>query len=90
MNGVVFGDHLFIFKLLSTEGQSLLVRKGAFSDLDLALDVADCVPVNVFEYRERRCSLRYDGCGKRAQCVMGGCYRYLDNSRSRPNAITLE
>ena len=39
MEDVEIGDH----QLLSTRGQSLLVGNGAFSDLDLALDVADCV-----------------------------------------------
>ena len=48
MDDVVIGDHPFILERLSTESQPLLVRKGAFSDLNSALDVADCVmPLHV-------------------------------------------
>ena len=43
VDDVVPVHHSFIFELLSTEGQSLLLRKGAILDLDLALDVVNCV-----------------------------------------------
>ena len=43
MDDAVIGDHPFILGLFSTEGRSLLARRGAFSDLDRALVVADCV-----------------------------------------------
>ena len=43
MDDEVLGHHSFIFGLLCTERQSLLLRKGAILDLDLALDVVNCV-----------------------------------------------
>ena len=43
MDDVVIGDHPFILGLLSTKGRSLLARRGAHSDWDRVLDVADCV-----------------------------------------------
>ena len=43
VDDVVPVHHSFIFELLSTEGPSLLLRKGAILDLDLALDVVNCV-----------------------------------------------
>ena len=43
MDDVVLRHQSFIFELLSTEGQSLLLGKGAILDLDLALGVFNCV-----------------------------------------------
>ena len=52
VDDVVIRDRPFIFGLFSTESQSLLVRKGAFFDVNLALDAVNCV---IGFHVQRRC-----------------------------------
>ena len=40
---VVVGESSTIFELLSSEDESLLIRRNTFLVLDLGLDVVDCV-----------------------------------------------
>ena len=61
MDDVVLGHHSFIFELLSTDSQSLLLWKGAILDLDLALDVVNCVR-RLHIQRDRVASQRFTHC----------------------------
>ena len=95
MRDVVIVDHSLIFQLLSSVGQSPLVRKGVFFDLDLPFNlstVSDVSTSSVFvlpvhvshEYRERRSLLRYHGCGKCAVCLTHDYFRHWTDCNLKP------